>query len=163
MLELKAVANHLGLSEHQARRVLRALTPVLQAGIKRGRDNRILVENGDLAIMERAVALWHGGLPLRDLSQTVASELGNGNYHGSVSLVPNLAKPPSDHCPTCEAREELVRELRADKTRLIEELSEARQQIRALAPGQLANGNGGPSSRPSLTRWRALRYIVLGR
>ncbi|HED04687.1 MAG TPA: hypothetical protein ENI60_08005 [Candidatus Fraserbacteria bacterium] len=43
--------------------------PAMSTGIT---NPRILLDGGALAILERDVALWHGGLTLRDLSQTIA-------------------------------------------------------------------------------------------
>ncbi len=110
MLELKDLQERCGLSEHQVRRLVRALAPVLQGRVKRGKDNRLLLDTSALAIMERAVALWRDGLPLHDLSQTLAKEM-SGTPEG---LAPDPARPSSDHCPACQAREELIRELLAD-------------------------------------------------
>jgi hypothetical protein len=134
MLELKDVEGRFGLSEHQARRLLRALEPVLQGRVKRGRDNRLLLSDDALAILERAVGLWRDGLPLRDLGPTVAAELGNGAPCEHNGAAQDHAKPPSDHCPACQVREELIRELRADKERLLQLLEDAQAQVRAMLP-----------------------------
>ena len=161
MLELKAVADRVGLSEHQVRRLLRALDPVLQGLSKRGRDNRILLEDGAVAILDRAVALWRGGLPLRDLSQTVGQEMGGGPTDGRNGFVPNRDEPVPHHCPAYEARQELVRELKTDKDRLLAMLEDRDQQILALMPGPSEPRSNGKEN--GLSRWRALRFALLGR
>lgn len=153
MWELKDVENRFGLSEHQARRLVRALAPVLRDHVKRGRDNRLLLDDSALVILERAVGLWRDGVSLRDLSQTVAGELENGAPYQHDGHVRNHAHPLSDHCPACAAREELFRELRADKERLLKLIEDLQARIPALpAPNGL-----------KLTRWQALKIALLGR
>ncbi len=163
MLELKTVADRCGLSEHQARRVVRALSPVLQDRLKRGKDNRILLDNSALMIVDRAVNLWRGGLPLQNVSQTVATEITNGAKTGADGLtdrLPNHEQPTHNHCTTCEAREDLVKELRTDKERLLRLLEDSQAQIRQL---MLPPPKTGDSSPPPITRWQALRIALLGR
>jgi hypothetical protein len=144
MLELKDIQSRFGLSEHQARRLLRALAPVLRGRVRRGRDNRILLDDGACAIVERAVGLWRSGVALRDLSQTVASELGESAMYSD-------AAGTHERCQACAAREELIRELRADKERLLRLVEELQARIPALpAPARLS-------------RWQALKIVILGR
>lgn len=80
---------------------MRALAPVLRDHIRRRRDNRLLLDDGALAILERAIGLWHDGVPLRDLCQTVAQEIGDGAPYGHDSHAQNLTQPLSDRCPAC--------------------------------------------------------------
>jgi len=144
MIELKDVENRFGLTEHQTRRLLRALAPVLHGHVRRGRDNRLLLDDGACAILERAVSLWRSGITLRDLCQTVASELSESSSHSSHALAP-------DQCQACQVREELIRELKADKERLLKMLEELQARLPALpAP-------------PGLSRWQALKIAILGR
>jgi hypothetical protein len=144
MLELKDIQSRFGLSEHQARRLLRALAPVLRGRVRRGRDNRLLLDDGACAIVERAVGLWRSGVALRDLSQTVASELGESAMYSD-------AVATHERCQACAAREELIRELRADKERLLRLVEELQARIPALpAPARLS-------------RWQALKIVILGR
>jgi hypothetical protein len=144
MLELRDLQSRFGLSEHQARRLLRALAPVLRGRVRRGRDNRILLDDGACAIIERAVGLWRSGVALRDLSQTVASELGESAMYSD-------AVATHERCQACAAREELIRELRADKERLLRLVDELQARIPALPP---------PAR---LSRWAALKIVILGR
>ena len=144
MLGLGDLQSRLGLSEHQARRVLRALAPVLHGRVRRGKDNRILLDDGALAIIERAVGLWRSGIALRDLCQTIATELGESAKYSPAGGM-------SDRCPACAAREELIRELKADKERLVKLIEELQARIPALpAPARLS-------------RWEALKIALLGR
>lgn len=71
MLEIPVIAKRVGKSEHQLRRVLRALTPLLDGRTKRGKDNRILVDDSGLALIERAVELWSGGSTRNDKGTSV--------------------------------------------------------------------------------------------
>jgi hypothetical protein len=55
-----------------------------------------------------------------------------------------------ERCQACAAREELIRELRADKERLLRLVDELQARIPALPPMRLS-------------RWQALRIALLGR
>lgn len=152
MLELKDIENRFGLSEHQARRFVRALAPVLRDHLRRGRDNRLLLDDGALAILDRAVSLWRDGVPLRDLCQTVMREIGDSAPYRHDGHAQNITQPLSDRCPACAARDELIRELKADKERLLKLLEELQARIPALPPAA-----------SKLSRWQALRLALLGR
>jgi hypothetical protein len=132
MLEIRQIADRLGLSEHQARRLLRALDSLLQGSIRRGRDNRILLDSGAVAILDRAVALWRDGIPLRDLHQTIADELKNGPDDGQKpvnGLAPNREQPTQD---PCESYRVMIAHLEDEVRWLRSQLEEL--QRRALPP-----------------------------
>jgi len=132
MLEIKQVAERLGLSEHQTRRVLRALDTVLRGFVKRGRDNRILLDDRAIAILDRAVALWRSGIPLRDLHQAVADELNNTDSNRGErdsGLAPNRANPAQD---LCESHRLMISHLEEEVRWLRAQLEELQQ--RALPP-----------------------------
>jgi hypothetical protein len=149
MLELRDLQSRFGLSEHQARRLLRALAPVLRGRVRRGRDNRLLVDDGACAIVERAVELWRSGTALRDLSQSIASELGDPASHWPSGGEPDQAKP--SQCPLCQSRDALIAHLREENAWLRAKLDEALARIPALpAPARLS-------------RWQALKLALLGR
>jgi hypothetical protein len=151
MMELKDIQSRFGLSEHQARRLLRALAPVLRGRVRRGRDNRILLDDGACAIIERAVELWRSGVALRDLSQTVASEMGDVTSHWPSGGELDQAKPSQDQCPLCQSRDALIAHLREENAWLRAKLDEALARIPALpAPARLS-------------RWQALKIVILGR
>lgn len=157
MLELKAVADRLGLSEHSARRLLRALAPMVDDHIKRGKDNRLLIQSGALAILDRAASLWSDGQTLQDLSKTIQHELGKASTDHANGLAPNRENPASDHhCGACDVRDQMIQELRADKARLLEQLDTAQDQVRAMLPS-VSEG------RRRMGRWAHLRAVVLGR
>lgn len=132
MLEVRQLADRLGLSEHQTRRLLRSLDGVLRGHLKRGRDNRILVDDGAIAILDRAVALWRGGIPLRDLGQTIAGEMEEGAPHAGDGPAPNPERPASNRCPTCEAYRKQIEHLEGEVRWLRSRLEEL--QARALPP-----------------------------
>ena len=120
MLEIRQIADHLGLSEHQTRRVLRALGSLLQGSIRRGRDNRILLDDSAVAILDRAVSLWRGGIPLKDLAQSLAKELQEQRDNGdkrTAGLSPDRENPVQDPCESyrimIEHLEDEVRWLRS--------------------------------------------------
>jgi len=125
MLEIRQIADRLGLTEHQVRRLLRALDTLLQGSIRRGRDNRILLPDSAVAILDRAVALWRGGIPLKDLRQALAEELQDQRDEGGKQpsgLALEQAKPMRDPCEGYRAMiahlEEEVRWLRSQLEKL---------------------------------------------
>jgi hypothetical protein len=132
MLEIKQIAGRLGLSEHQTRRILRALDPLLQGFIRRGRDNRILLDSGAVAILDRAVALWRDGIPLQSLYQAIANELNNAPSNGqeeAAGLARNPKQPAQD---PCESYRMMVAHLEEEVRWLRSQLEELQQ--RALPP-----------------------------
>jgi hypothetical protein len=174
MLEITAIQDRLGLSEHQTRRLLRALDTVLQPYVKRGTDNRILLDGSAIAILERGKDLWRSsGIPLTSLSETVAQELGAYSASHSKTESPNPAKAEQNHCATCDAHKELIGELRSDKDRLLKLLDAKDEQILALMParsenalngvGEGSGSNGNHDKKKSPSRWRAFMYVVFGR
>jgi hypothetical protein len=152
MLELRDLQSRFGLSEHQARRLLRALAPVLRGRVRRGRDNRLLLDDGACAIVERAVELWRSGIPLRDLWQSVAGEMRDPASHWPSGGELDQAKPPQDQCPLCQSRDALIAHLREENAWLRAKLDEALSRIPALPPAPAR-----------LSRWQALKIVILGR
>lgn len=134
MLEVRQLADRLGLSEHQTRRLLRSLDGVLQGHVRRGRDNRILVDHSAIALLDRAVSLWREGIPLRNLSETIANELQNRSSHVENGKVLKPEQPMQNHhqCPTCNAYRQQIEHLEGEIRWLRDQLEEL--QARALPP-----------------------------
>jgi len=149
MLEVRDIEGRFGLSEHQARRLLRALAPVLHGRVRRGKDNRILLDDGALAIIERAVGLWRSGITLRELSQAIISEIRDPTSLSPNGREPDQTKPLPDHCPTCQARDALIAHLRDENAWLRAKLDEALARIPQLPPARIS-------------RWTALKIAIFG-
>lgn len=166
MLELRAIADRVGLSEHQTRRVLRALAPVLESRTKRGRDNRILIDTNGLAIIERGVELWKDGNPLNGLCDAVTAELADvpsARADGVTKGPSNPTEPKSiqrqiDFDPTAALVDLLKQQIEHQN----EELLEMRRRLQALEERVPALPSSS-ESRKRLTVGERIRAAFTGR
>lgn len=166
MLELKAVAKRVGLSEHQARRVLRGLTPLLQPHIKRGKDNRILVDDSGVAIVERAIELWQGGKPLNRLCAALTEELTTPTSAPADDISNEVSNPEQPalnvHQTGFDPTAELVNVLKFQVERQANEFDTLRNRLADLED-RLPALPATTDSRQRIGRLQALRIAVLGR
>jgi len=120
MLTVDLLANRLGLSPWQTRRLIYALRPVLGGLLKSAKGRPLEVSPQAIGILERAVELKASGIPLGRLAEVVQSELGgNGKERNNGdSEAQTLALEPASHLQALlEAKDALIEELRRDRDR----------------------------------------------
>lgn len=125
MLGIEALANRLGQSEDQTRRLIDALGGVLRPHIHRGAKNALLVDQAGLAILERAVELKSQGIRLSELGATVAQEV-NGSALGPQEAP---AEQREAACDSCTQRDRMIDLLE----RQLEKAERERDEYRQLA------------------------------
>lgn len=153
-MNVKDVANRLGYTEWQARKLIYACRPLLvgeQGWLSYGTNGELQINPQALPILERAKELRLAGIPRKEIVKRLASEL--------VKSVPDRESQPQQELASPDPRDELIRELRErisslerDKAYLQAKLYEVLARIPALPPAA-----------PKLSRWQALKLALLGR
>jgi hypothetical protein len=161
MMTLSDVAARYSLTEKQARRRWEALSPLLAQFAQRGPHNTIMLSPQALAVFDRLTDLLKSGLSLPSAAGQLREEMrGSGQTQTDLAGSKGSPAPHDDLLPILKeqltAKDHLIEQLLA-------QLRDRDEQLRALMPGPVANGKSGSSSRPSLTRWNALRFALLGR
>lgn len=176
MLTVENLTTRYGISDRALRRRLDALQPVLGGYIQRGQNNALLFQDGALAILDRLSQLQRdAGLGLTDAASKVRNELLNGNAAPAEER-PKSAEPSAEVHKLIQSYEDRIRE-QADMIQFLQEqVGKRDEQILALMPGK-GEAKPGPQERtngePSktrrvqdgrkLSRWQALRFVLLGR
>jgi hypothetical protein len=167
MLTLEAVKDRLGLdSVRQVRHRIDTARQLLAPYLKHGKNNQLLVDSNAIVILDRLRQLESRGQTLEQAVQEIQTETqGNGNgkpssttgelevnHEGKIAGVENVRL------------KEQVSDLRGMVTFLQDQLNKRDEQILALMPakGEARPGRPGPGER-KLSRWQALRFVLLGR
>lgn len=158
-MNVKDVANRLGYTEWQARKLIYACRPLLADGqgwLGYGTNGELQINPQALPILERAKELRLAGIPRKEVVKCLASELGKPMPDRHDQPWQGSASTPASP----DLRDELIKELRdrissleRDKAFLQAKLDEALSRIPALPP---------PAA-PRLSRWQALKIALLGR
>lgn len=118
MLDLKSLADRLGLSHDQTSRLVQSLRDVLQGHVQRGRYNRIEVHAGAIPMLERARDLHQRGTSYADLPSEIEAEMTDNAQADGAN---EISSPPAERRPTacaaCESKDELIAQLRDDLQR----------------------------------------------
>jgi len=93
---IRDLANILGYSQDQVRVRLERFSQALEGHIRKGRYNRIEVDNAGLAILQRAKALEERHGDLRTVQTLLRKELGNGDGTQPPNHDGNGVKQPLD-------------------------------------------------------------------
>lgn len=148
------------MSDRALRRRLDALEPLIGAHIHRGQNNALLFDDGALAILDRLAQVQReAGLGLTDAVEKIKSEFANG-HNSSAQERPQSAEPSADHAIIAKligAYEDRIESLERDKAYLQAKLDEALAKLPALPPPS-ASGQDAPR----LSRWQALKLVLLG-
>lgn len=168
MLTINDLADRLGLSVPQTRRLLRSVDSVVQSGVSRGRSNQIRISTDVVGILDRARSLWiDSGLTLDDLPDALSAELNSDNPASDGAS--RLSSSHEGDLP--EGWRRYVEHLEAELTkrdrerdRLLAMLEGRDEQIRALMPGRSEDHVPAPEGgNGRMGRLQALRYAVFGR
>lgn len=114
-----------GLTENQIRDRLGLLSPIFADDVHRGPRGKILVGDQVLAALKRMANLEHQGLSPKVAQGEVLREMGNPDGDGH----PSLADP---WLRLIEEKDARIAELRAEVTRLTEEVRWLRSQLEEL-------------------------------
>jgi len=163
MLTLKDLSKRFGWSDKQTRRYWEAVSPLLSEFTQRGPHNTILLSPQALAVFDRLQDLLRQGLSLPAAAEKLREELSiSGPSQGELSGNGGEARPPSDPWEELVAMlKDQLREKDKQIAELLAQLRERDEQIRALMPGPQMDSKGPGGDH--LSRWRALKYALLGR
>ena len=173
MVTLQELANRLGLSYWQTQRLVAELRAPLGDMCKGVQGRPLFIAPEAIAMIERAMMLYKEGTPLRELANVVKSEM-----HGTEKISSNEHNTFVQ--PAANGSQELVKtlqnqidDLRRERDRLLglidngqAQIKELQGQVRdlerlALPSHSSQNSSNGQGER--LSRWQALRMLVLGR
>jgi DNA-binding transcriptional MerR regulator len=135
MLTIDVLADRLGLSPWQTRRLIYALRPVLGDLLKSTKGRPLGISPQAIGILERAAALKASGVPLKGLAEIVQSELsGNGKERDNEQpRVQTTALEPANHLQSLlEAKDALIEELRRDRDHWRELALKLQAQVEGL-------------------------------
>jgi len=162
MFNVKELAERIGLTEWQTRKLIYACRPLLngeQGWLGYGQNGELQISSQALAILERAKDLRLAGKPRKEIGKLLAAELGKPLSDETGKPRQESASRPANP----DYRDELIKEMRSrieslerDKSYLQAKLDEALGKIPALPSAPKHEGS-------QLSRWRALRYALLGR
>lgn len=162
MYTVKDLSERFGLHSKRVRERLAALSPLIDPYLAEGKQNAKLLTDGGLSVFDRLMQLEQEGLTVQAAIQKLKDELSDGQktpgQRASSERVSNGA----------DAKDELIAVLKEqllhtqqERDRLLGIIENQSEQLRALMPGPKAqNGQGG---NPALTRWQALKVLVLGK
>ncbi len=124
MLDISDLANTLGLSKSQVRRRLTALDGLIDNHIKRGRNQKLLVNSSGLELLKQLEAHRKEGLTTKDAVKEIKTELGktDGDNHHQASEEKRLLKKQ-------------ITQLQSEVEYLRNQLDRKDQQIHHLLPG----------------------------
>jgi|GEM_PF-7086748 len=164
MLTLKDLSQRFGWSDKQTRRYWKAVSPLLSEFTQRGPHNTILLSPQALAVFDRLQDLLRQGLSLPAVAEKLREELNDsGHTQGELSGNGGKARSSSDPWEELVAvLKEQLREKDKQIAELLAQLRERDEQIKALMPGPKPDSRS-PSDQPSLSRWQALKYALMGR
>lgn len=154
MHSIKEICERFGLSERAVRRRLTALGTLLDAELRRGDKNTVLLTDSGLAILDRVNQLQQSaGLGLSDAAGQVRNELANGHSVGVEQRANSAGQEDGALVRSLEAR---IQEQAQVIQFLQGQLETAQAQVRAMLP-TVSEG------RKHMGRLAALRYALMGR
>ena len=164
MLTLKDLAARYELSSKQARRYWESVSHLIAPYCQRGPHNTALVSEQAIPVFDRLSELLRDGLSLPGATQQIANEM-NGNGFAESKLIRN-SEHTARQIESTAYRDELIEEMRAqvqdlrkERERLLGLLEESQAQVRQL----MLPAPKPESQQPLMSRWQALRALVLGR
>lgn len=161
MIGIADLRRRFGLSDKAVRRRLDALYPVIAPFLSRGENNAILLSDAGVAIFDRLIQVERETKRgLRAAAEVVIAEVRNGREPEGKPRE-NADKPTSNRDEVIELLRAQVEDLCRERDRLLALLEAKEEQIKALMPGPSSPPPSGGI--PRLSRWRALRYALLGR
>ena len=166
MLTLKDLSARYELSPKQARRHMESVSHLITPYCRRGPHNTTLVSEQAIPVFDRLSELLRDGFSLPTAAQQISEEM-NGKGLAEDKLVEN---PQRTNGRTGDVvyRDDLVAELRSqvqdlrkERERLLGLLEDSQSQVRQLMLPAPKPTEGYPPQ--PLTRWQALKTLLLGR
>jgi len=129
MHDIEHIARILGLTQNQVRVRLNEFKGLLQPHIKRGENNKILIDNDGLAILKRAKELEDLGNTLQAVANMLKLEMKRSNEDSQEKGVIAVSTYRDE---LIETLKNLVEELKRDKEILLEQLKDKEREIERL-------------------------------
>jgi DNA-binding transcriptional MerR regulator len=129
MHDIDHLAAILGLTPNQVRVRLNEFKDLLETHLKRGDNNKILVDNDGLAILRRAKELEDLGNTLQAVSNLLKLELASNGRKSQQEAISSASAYRDELVQTLRNQ---VEELKRDKEILVEQLKEKEREIERL-------------------------------
>lgn len=161
MYDVHVLCERYGLSVKQVRDRLTALSPVLHSHVRQGKHGAKLLTDGGLAIFDRLRELERGELSVSDAVAKIKNERAQAKNPASSTSVGR--EGADGESAVIELLNQQVRDLRAERDRLLEIIEGQGEQLQALMPG----GEPGPPKRGGhreqrMSRWQHFKAAILG-
>ena len=170
LLSKTMIAERYGLTERQVRHRLTALDGSLTGHVSLGQGGQRVLDDYAVTLFDRLMQLEKEGL---STSAAVSRIRGEGSAIGNGSKVAPQRQPMAESGQwvseelveelraRLEDKDQLVKDLRGERDKLLSMLEEKDDQLRALMPGPRPVGESGNVKR--MSRLQALKVLVLGR
>jgi len=135
MLTVEMLANRLGLSLWQTRRLIYALRPILQGMVVSAKGRPLEVDPQAIGILERAAYLKASGVPLTEVAKVVQRELSpiaEISTDKDIGMQSLAQEPANVMQEVLKAKEALIEELRKERDYWREMALKLQGQVEAL-------------------------------
>lgn len=152
MLQVKDIADNLGLSKPQIRRRIKSIQDILEEtdrkGVKRGKHNKLLVSQDAFSMLRQLEEYRNNGNTTKEAKDRIREDLDLQSDNGEDSRSPNSeennpvkesssnsdssprSKPPESLTELVEEKDERIKELQQDKKRLQDKVDTLEQRLR---------------------------------
>lgn len=151
MLQVKDIADNLGLSKPQIRRRIKSIQDILEEtdrkGVKRGKHNKLLVSQDAFSMLRQLEEYRNNGNTTKEAKDRIREDLDLQSDNGEDSRSPNSeennpvkesssnsdssprSKPPESLTELVEEKDERIKELQQDKKRLQDRVDTLEQRL----------------------------------
>ena len=135
---VKDLSEILNLTERQIYDRLKELDDLFKARLQRGKNNRVLVDDGGLEILRRLTDLESEGLALKEAANRIRQELSGADHNGNKATLKEEVSPRI--LDVYERQIAFLKEQIAQKDKQIEALQDI---LRSRLPGSVEAEEGG--------------------
>ncbi len=132
MYDIKSLARILGMTEREVRYRLTLLDTILSNHIKQGKNRKILVDQGGVALLRRVKHFEEQGMPVLAAAEKVKTEVASRASPSDVA-----PRETSETAALVEVLREQIRRLEEDKRFLQERVKLLEELLYARLPGRV--------------------------
>ncbi len=132
MYDIKSLARILGMTEREVRYRLTLLDTILSNHVKQGKNRKILVDQGGVALLQRVKHFEEQGMPVLAAAEKVKTEVASRASPSDVA-----PRETSETAALVEVLREQIRRLEEDKRFLQERVKLLEELLYARLPGRV--------------------------
>ena len=142
MHTIKELKDILGYSSDQLRLRLDKFRPILNESVRRGDNNKILLDDNGLEILRRAKDLEKQNIPLNDIPNRLEKEINQNGNNASDNLAQTDQSLIEEKEKRIQELKERINELHEDKQYLKTQVNELQQKLITGEVEKKEKGNG---------------------